>query len=92
MLSKSRRLLNVYVHSDVFSKEVIFKNTRFFLSTLYLSDSNLTILLQAGDRREMAVGVMQRLDDLNTVLGQTNDHRGNLASILNGQWTVESVE
>jgi len=33
---------------------------------------------QAGDRREMAVGVMQRLDDLNTVLGQTNDHRGRL--------------
>jgi hypothetical protein len=26
-------------------------------------------------RREMAVGVMQRLEDLNTVLGQTNDHR-----------------
>jgi V-type H+-transporting ATPase subunit a len=23
----------------------------------------------------MAVGVMQRLEDLNTVLGQTNDHR-----------------
>ena len=30
---------------------------------------------QASDRREMAVGVMQRLEDLNTVLGQTNDHR-----------------
>jgi len=30
---------------------------------------------QAADRREMAVGVMQRLEDLNTVLGQTNDHR-----------------
>jgi len=30
---------------------------------------------QATDRREMAVGVMQRLEDLNTVLGQTNDHR-----------------
>lgn len=30
---------------------------------------------QAGDRREMSVGVMQRLEDLNTVLGQTNDHR-----------------
>ena len=30
---------------------------------------------QAADRREMAVGVMQRLEDLNTVLSQTNDHR-----------------
>lgn len=30
---------------------------------------------QAADRKEMAVGVMQRLEDLNTVLGQTNDHR-----------------
>lgn len=30
---------------------------------------------QAADRRAMAVGVMQRLEDLNTVLGQTNDHR-----------------
>merc|ERR1712241_1652008 len=30
---------------------------------------------QAADRREMAVGVMQRLEDLNTVLGQTNAHR-----------------
>jgi len=30
---------------------------------------------QAADRREMSVGVMQRLEDLNTVLGQTNDHR-----------------
>jgi len=30
---------------------------------------------QATDRREMAVGVMQRLEDLNNVLGKTNDHR-----------------
>merc|ERR1719370_2303690 len=30
---------------------------------------------QAADRKEMAAGVMQRLEDLNTVLGQTNDHR-----------------
>ena len=30
---------------------------------------------QSAERREMAVGVMQRLEDLNTVLGQTNDHR-----------------
>merc|ERR1719167_1081731 len=30
---------------------------------------------QAADRREMAVGVMQRLEALNPVLGQTNDHR-----------------
>ncbi len=28
----SCRLLNVYVHSDVFSKDVIFKNTRFFFA------------------------------------------------------------
>ena len=32
-------------------------------------------IFKATDRREMAVGVMQRLEDLNTVLGQTNDHR-----------------
>ncbi|XP_040569933.1 V-type proton ATPase 116 kDa subunit a 1 isoform X1 [Lepeophtheirus salmonis] len=30
---------------------------------------------QSADRREMAVGVMQRLEDLSAVLGQTNDHR-----------------
>eukprot|EP00096_Caligus_rogercresseyi_P010302 TRINITY_DN3704_c0_g1_i2.p1 TRINITY_DN3704_c0_g1~~TRINITY_DN3704_c0_g1_i2.p1 ORF type:complete len:870 (+),score=293.80 TRINITY_DN3704_c0_g1_i2:86-2695(+) len=30
---------------------------------------------QSTDRREMAVGVMQRLEDLMAVLGQTNDHR-----------------
>ena len=30
----SWRLLNVYVHSDAFSREVIFKNLRFFLDTL----------------------------------------------------------
>ena len=28
-----------------------------------------------GDRREMAMGVMTRIEDLNTVLGQTQDHR-----------------
>ncbi|XP_021921389.1 V-type proton ATPase 116 kDa subunit a isoform X1 [Zootermopsis nevadensis] len=28
-----------------------------------------------ADRREMAMGVMTRLEDLNTVLGQTQDHR-----------------
>ncbi|XP_074653428.1 V-type proton ATPase 116 kDa subunit a 1-like isoform X2 [Tubulanus polymorphus] len=28
-----------------------------------------------AERREMAVGVMTRIDDLNTVLGQTQDHR-----------------
>lgn len=27
------------------------------------------------DRREMAMGVMTRIEDLNTVLGQTQDHR-----------------
>ena len=32
----SRRLLNVYVHSDVFSIEVIFKNA-IFLATLYVT-------------------------------------------------------
>ncbi|KOB71505.1 V-type proton ATPase subunit a [Operophtera brumata] len=29
----------------------------------------------ASDRREMAMGVMTRIEDLNTVLGQTQDHR-----------------
>lgn len=28
-----------------------------------------------SDRREMAMGVMTRIEDLNTVLGQTQDHR-----------------
>lgn len=28
-----------------------------------------------ADRREMAMGVMTRIEDLNTVLGQTQDHR-----------------
>merc|ERR1712012_307985 len=28
-----------------------------------------------AERREMAIGVMTRIEDLNTVLGQTNDHR-----------------
>nr|XP_050034126.1 V-type proton ATPase 116 kDa subunit a 1-like isoform X3 [Dermacentor andersoni] len=28
-----------------------------------------------GDRREMSIGVMTRIEDLNTVLGQTQDHR-----------------
>ncbi|KAL3836931.1 hypothetical protein ACJMK2_022337, partial [Sinanodonta woodiana] len=28
-----------------------------------------------SDRREMAIGVMTRIEDLNTVLGQTQDHR-----------------
>lgn len=28
-----------------------------------------------ADRREMAMGVMTRAEDLNTVLGQTQDHR-----------------
>lgn len=30
---------------------------------------------QPAERREMAVGVMTRIEDLNTVLGQTQDHR-----------------
>ena len=34
----------------------------------------------ASDRREMAVGVMQRLEDLNTVISQTNDHRQRVLS------------
>jgi len=28
-----------------------------------------------AERREMAIGVMTRIEDLNTVLGQTQDHR-----------------
>ena len=57
---------------------------RFYTDTISFREITIILLIffflkiipdQAADRREMAVGVMQRLEDLNTVLGQTNDHR-----------------
>ena len=49
---------------------------------LIVSNFSKRYLLEfkAADRREMAVGVMQRLEDLSTVISQTNDHRQRVLS------------
>ena len=60
-----------YNHADVNSPIIkrIFSFFYSFRATLYPCPET------SEERREMAVGLMTRIEDLNTVLNQTQDHR-----------------